>query len=258
MSNVSPPVADGLIQSRRSPLPWMIWCGLAGLVLSAVGVLAMPSLPMSGDRAQAGRGAAVSDAGAASGRIAGLDGADEEDPTVEPVEMAAVVPGDADRASDAIEMAAPPSVRELPAEDGDPSDDRRIDSLYRLVNEVCGAAPRRIVAGFDALTIDLPLARSDDPCLDDVALEFDREHPGAPQLLFDVLAAEEERGLPVLHVSAMHTGPMPYIHLKNGKTLFVGAIVDGWELASIDESGAAFVHGDRTFTLRVTDDRSPS
>lgn len=234
MSEIAPPAAESSPGRDRSPVPRVVRWGLVGLALSAVGVVAMPSPPTGPspvDTTEAG----------------------EEDLPSGPVEMAALsgsgLPGpDADG-----EAALPSS-----AESGIRPDDVRLGALYRLVDETCGVMPERIATGADALTIDLPLAAADDPCLDEVALKFDREHPGAPELLFDVLAATKERGLPVLHISAMHAGPLPYLHLKSGKTLFIGAIVDGWELSSIDENVAVFTYGDRTFTLSASMDEGHS
>lgn len=234
MSDIESPAAYSPPRRDRGPVPRVVRWSLAGLALSAVGVVAMPSPPTSPSP--------VNDA------ITGEGGS-----PAGPVEMAALsgsgLPGpDANG-----ETAPPPS-----AESGVKPDDAHMGALYRLVDETCGVVPERIGTGAGAFTIDLPLAAADDPCLDEVALTFDREHPGAPELLFDVLVATEERGLPVLHISAMHTGSLPYLHLKNGKTLFVGAIVDGWELTSIDETGAVFNYGDRTFTLSASADKGQS
>lgn len=260
MFDALPPAADRPIRSGRSPVPWMVWFGIAGVVLSAVGVLAMPSPLTSQDSAesQAKKEPASTDVASVAQSVTDDDAAGRNKPISDPVEMAAFSPGDAYPTSDVDGTMTLPSEPQSTVGSGADSDDRRVGTLYRLVDEICRVTPGRIMVGPDALTIDLPLATSDDPCLDNVALDFDREHPGAPELLFDVLAAEEEQGFPVLHISAIHSGTMPYLHLKSGKTLFVGAIVDGWELSSINESGAAFTHGDRTFSLQTTDHRDPS
>ena len=122
-------------------------------------------------------------------------------------------------------------------------------ALRRLVEELCGVPPDSVSEGQGAYMVDVPLARTAHPCLDAVVMMFDRDHPSGPAILFDVLSAKEERYLPVLHISAIHQGPLPYVHLKSGKTLYVGAMVDGWELESIDQDGVAFRHGDRIFRL---------
>ncbi len=218
--------------SNRIRVPQLLrWC-LVAVVLSAFGVMAMPLSQLSDD-------AVASDAGnGQAGASSGL------------VDSAVVFP----EADDGLDAIHPPRTP-LPVENGAARGDRYMAILHHLVDEVCGVRAGHIQSGPDALTVNLPLATNDDSCLDEVALMFDREQPGGPELIFDVTALEAVEDFPVLHVSSIYTGPMPYIHLKSGKTLFVGAIVNGWKLAAIDDQGAAFTYGDRRFVLRANDDR---
>ena len=141
---------------------------------------------------------------------------------------------------------AKPEITKPPATETD-----QIAGLKDLIEQHCGARPESVTSGEIALTAKLRLNPDQQTCLDDVALQFDRQHPGSMKVLFDVSAAVAERNVPILQVSTIHSGVLPYINLRDGRTLFVGAIVDGWELASIDDDGAEFRRGPRTFKLLI-------
>lgn len=127
----------------------------------------------------------------------------------------------------------------------------QLAQLTDLVEDRCDVRPARIITGVVAYTVELQLDSDAHACLDEIAVQFDRDHPTAPQLLFDVTAVAVERNVPVIHISTVHTGSLPYIHLRDGRTLFVGALVDGWQLSSIDDEGAEFRQGDRVFKLAI-------
>jgi len=209
-------------ERRRWPL--IVRLSLAVLAGGALGVAAMSSpLPTTDPANLADRSAAAD------------------------LRMARVDPDRVPAAPSRDEPARSPASREL--EPAGRSAEAGMATLRRLVEEHCGVPPDRVSEGQGAYMVDIPLKRTAHPCLDEVVLMFDRDYPGGPEILFDVLSAKVESYLPVLHISVIHQGPLPYIHLKSGKTLYVGAMVDGWELASIDQDGVAFRHGDRIFRL---------
>ncbi len=140
---------------------------------------------------------------------------------------------------------------------GDEADQDPFATIQQLVRELCKVTSAEVLAEPDAYTVYLALDEKERGCLDEVSFSFDRRHPDGRQILFEVTPIEEKRGMPVLHISTIHTGTLPYIHLREGKTLFVGAIVDGWELISISDDSAAFSYGDRVFRLQMNGNGVP-
>lgn len=137
------------------------------------------------------------------------------------------------------------------------ADQDPLATIQQLVRELCKVVSAEVLAEPDAYTVYLALDEEERGCLDEVSFSFDRRHPDGRQILFEVTPIKEKRGMPVLHISTIHTGTLPYIHLRDGKTLFVGAIVDGWELISISDDSAAFSYGDRVFRLQMNGNGVP-
>lgn len=133
-----------------------------------------------------------------------------------------------------------------------------LETLEALVTDLCRAAPDEISVEADAFVVHLPFDAAAGQCLDDVAFRFDQEHGAARPVTFEIGAGVSEPDRPVAHVRAIHLGALPYLHLQHGEILFVGAVIDGWELIAIDERGAEFQRENRTFLLETaTVDGSP-
>lgn len=128
------------------------------------------------------------------------------------------------------------------------------DTIQLLMNESCDASPRRLSAGPDAYVVHVSATEVQEACLDDVALQFDRLHAGASPIVFELEHSTEKPDRPVLHVSSIETSGLSYIRLRDGTTLYVGAVVDGWALITIDDRGAAFAKGDDVFRLAINFD----
>lgn len=124
-----------------------------------------------------------------------------------------------------------------------------ISTIASLVNDLCAVVPARLSVEPDAFVVRLAVDPAKADCLNEVALRFDRSNPGAAPIIFETETAAKPLDRPVLHISAIHAGSSPYLHLQDGKTLFLGAIVDGWQLTAIDRRGAEFSRDQQTFRL---------
>jgi hypothetical protein len=61
-----------------------------------------------------------------------------------------------------------------------------------------------------------------------------------------------------MHVSSIEIGPFAHIRLRDGQTLFPGAVVGGWTLEAIGEDASAtLTQGEQRFVLSLDDKVRP-
>jgi hypothetical protein len=136
-------------------------------------------------------------------------------------------------------------------------DDAVVQTIGRLVIEHCQVTSSSIEPEADAYLVELSLGDQGRDCLNDIVVDYDRLHAGQRALMFHVGTDPIQPTMPIMHISSIDAGPMPYIRLRDGRTLFLGAIVNGWTLERIDARGAQLVRGEQQFVLTLDDEVRP-
>gem|GEM_PF-4622189 len=125
-------------------------------------------------------------------------------------------------------------------------------TIRQLVQDLCNVEPMRLLSESDSYIVYLPESVDGRDCLDDVVLRFDRLHVSEPQIIFEFDAADISPERPILHINAIYDGAFPYLHLRGGRTIYVGASYEGWILTAIDQSGVEFERNGETFRLDMS------